>query len=129
MRTGCRALDRLRHGLAAHRRLDNVLHVADIDAKAFACRGRCGSRHTLAGDLVGEDVRRFANRAENRGDLLDDALISPSFEPKTFTATGSCTPVESISIRAAIGWVKLLPQPASARLCSSPRPGRSSSSS
>ena len=37
--------------------------------------------------------------------------MSSSLEPKTFTATGSRTPVESISIRLAIGWVKLLPQP------------------
>ena len=32
-------------------------------------------------------------------------------EPKSLTATGERTPVESISIRLAIGWVKLLPQP------------------
>ena len=37
--------------------------------------------------------------------------MSSSLEPKTFTATGRRTPVESISIRLAIGWVKLLPQP------------------
>ncbi len=37
--------------------------------------------------------------------------MSSSLEPKTLTATGSRTPVESISIRLAIGWVKLLPQP------------------
>ena len=37
--------------------------------------------------------------------------MSSRFEPKTLTATGIRTPVESISIRLAIGWVKLLPQP------------------
>ena len=112
-RVALAALDGHRQRPAPHRHLDDVLDVADVDAVA----GRLLAVDldldvALADDLVGEDVGRAADR---RG--APPAIswltrwISSRFAPKTFTPTGSRTPVESISIRLAIGWVKLLPQP------------------
>ena len=76
-RVALAALDGLRQRPAAHRRLDHVLDVADVDPVA----GRLLAVDldldvALARDLVGEHVGRAADRAEHPGDLLADAAGS-----------------------------------------------------
>ena len=80
-----------------------------------------GSRQAQAlADTGALDMARYINLADNATKANYASYMSTKLAGMqsdnnaggvTFTATGMRTPVESISMRLAIGWVKLLPHP------------------
>ena len=108
------ALDRGRHGLAAQRARDGLLHVLDRDAvlrEPRRGRARCrGSsrrsparrmRRRRAGHACASPPRPGARRLRAR----------PRSRPSSLTPTGVRMPVASMSMRALIGMVQALLTP------------------